>query len=135
MKDDAERARAAVETGTGGRFKTLGDFTEALLSEDDPATQDTLIGEAATLLHHLAAFAQQPEGWVLVSREPTPEIIAAILPKVSNPTDADRDVAAKALDVLGAEFEPVGMIVAAELVRDYRAMLAAATMLGAERCA
>jgi hypothetical protein len=80
MPDDAmERARRAVDDATGGRFKTLSDFTEALLSEEDPVAQDTLIGEAATLLHHFAAFASQqaPGGWVLVPREPTREMKVA----------------------------------------------------------
>lgn len=65
------------------------------------------------------------EGWRLVPVEPTPEMVAAaaLAPDV---TDADRDIAARALCCLPETRHPLANDVLTDIARDYRAMIAVA---------
>lgn len=46
--------------GTGSKYKTLDEFCEALFTEKDERRLDTLIGEAVTIMHELAALSALP---------------------------------------------------------------------------
>jgi hypothetical protein len=58
--------------------------------------------------------------------EPTPVMIAFVLPRVGNPTEQDREIAAEAVRHLDDGLKPVALTFAAELVLDFRAMISAA---------
>lgn len=80
----------------------------------------------------LALAPPVPEGWVLVPREPTEAMVRATLP-ADDPTMEDlrfgeRVVAG--MSKLSPAKQRDGMIAAAEIVRDYRIMLAAAPQPG-----
>jgi hypothetical protein len=90
-----------VERAVGPSFKTLDQFTEALLTEDDERKADTLRGEAATILHHflatIEALARDKErlegaltaarGWLSGWASAEPQI--AIIDAALSPTNRD----------------------------------------------
>lgn len=61
--------------------------------------------------------------WVLVPREPTPEVIADVVQRVDPASLADYEVAKAASALLPPTGHPDGPDVLAELVRDYRALV------------
>ena len=65
MTDSAPRAAdevtADIHAALGEQYPTLSAFVEALLAEKDERRLDTMIGEAATLLHHFEAKLKKLE--------------------------------------------------------------------------
>jgi len=76
-----------------------------------------------------AILAIEQGGYVIVPREPTPEMVAATLPMAAQPTRQQVAIAKRALALLPpirVEQYFQGETAAAELVRDWQAMIDAA---------
>lgn len=78
-----------------------------------------------TVLKLIALARREPEGWVLVPREPTPAMIAATAPQ-TDPIHRDYVLAQMALHLLPPNENPDIADTLAMIPSDWRAMLAAA---------
>lgn len=72
-----------------------------------------------------ALSAAEAAGWVMVPKEPSPAMIAAVAVRTQPASAEDYDVAAKVLAHLPPTDNPGVADVLGELVRDYRAMIEA----------
>jgi len=55
-------------------------------------------------------------------RNPTPETVASVLPRIQSPTTEQQSIGAAAVRLLGEE-QPVAFVVAGEMVREWQAMI------------
>lgn len=97
---------------------------------DDPETRKMAGQENAPSFDDSAPHVQ--EYWrgiaraVLTAlREPTPGMVASTIVKVENPTQEQREIASDALKSMN-HFSPIGLTLAADLVRDWQNMIDAA---------
>lgn len=94
---------------------------------EDPA--EIVVDLLNALDEALTAHPEQPggvpEGWRLVPSTATPELLAAVVQNVADPSPEDNVIAIRARALLPTSGNPVRMILA-EMARDYRELIAAA---------
>ncbi len=93
---------------------------------------DFLATDAAKSVIELLSLRTSPppsgeagESWVLVPREPTPEMLAYVAVRVQAAGKADYDLAQRAVALLPPSDHPDVGDILAEIARDYRAMISA----------